>query len=318
MRTFPPLSKERDAASIYRLSARIASRRTSPIRERYVSPTSATNTTTRAPVNRSTPEPRSGYCGDRLRLVSKAKRLEVWQSTAPDCLAAIQPQVEKRLTSLSSFGRFTRIPPTHVEETRAAFRRRCPIAAYSAEKGAGEGTSDALCHPRAPARGTGRTHAESQDRFHRSHVNESDFPRPRAPSIDKCSFYAPACADRNPPPYTPHYRHVHGFRRSFVPWMLSHGGTRPDAIAQAHRLWSRGSHAACRLLQSMRSASTTRAIDRALHAAPGVTPKAASLQVAPPFRSAASRGFRGQGPAYQSGYRHPSAAIARCGSLSPT
>jgi len=48
-----------------------------------------------------------------------------------------------------------------------------------------------------------------------------------------------------------------GFRRSFAPSMLSHERARSSSIARAIRPGSRGPRAACRLLQSKRSLSTT-------------------------------------------------------------
>lgn len=234
-------------------------------------------------MNRSTPEPRSVRCGDRLRAVLQGLSPRVRRSAAPDRLAAIRPQVEKRLTAVLQLRSLRAHPSFIKEETRSAGRRRCPIAAYSAEKRAGEEISDAPC--RAPlARPETRTRsAENQDRFHRSHVNEEQLSRPRAPFIDKCSFMRPLSR-------TGARHRSRGFATA-EPASDAHSPLRCSRTegldpARLHRLITRGRKDRAPLVNfcnRLRSASTTRAIDRALHTAPGSPPKAACLQVAGPL-----------------------------------
>jgi hypothetical protein len=101
------------------------------------------------------------------------------QSAASDHLAAIQPRVETRLTACSSFRRTTCSPPrcNRKEVKGSARRQSLPGVALSAAPRAGDPASDAPC--RAPQVPIAEHPAKSQDRFHRSRVNESGFPDPR-------------------------------------------------------------------------------------------------------------------------------------------
>jgi hypothetical protein len=61
----------------------------------------------------------------------------------------------------------------------------------------------------------------------------------------------------NPPPIQRLCRRLPGFRRSFAPPVLSHGNARPNDDPRAHHPRRARPRAACRLLQPIRSASTT-------------------------------------------------------------
>lgn len=178
--------------------------------------------------------------------------------------------------------------------------------------------------PRPPP-GKPNVRARSQDRFHRSLVKESRFSRPEAPSLDKCSLNrplarsAPAHADRSPPPFSRLCHRRAGFRRLFAPFNALARGARPCAIAQALHLWSRGPRAACRLLQS--SAIREHNLRDPPSPARGLRgyPQSPLVRRWPSsFRSTASRGFMGQGPAQPRPVPASPAAIAHGGSLSPT
>lgn len=81
-----------------------------------------------------------------------------------------------------------------------------------------------------------------------------------------------------------------GFRRFFTPPMLSHERARSSSIARAKGPGSRGPHAACRLLQPIRSSGTTAGPAKPRSPCPGSPPSAASSkpsrQLAPPQQSA--------------------------------
>lgn len=204
---------------------------------------------TRAPVNRPTPEPRSVRCGDRLRSVLRGVSPRARRSTAPDRLAAIQPQVEERLTATLQL----RSPGAHPSVVR---RRRAPPeggAAPSRRFQPQKGPAvRPLTLPVAP-----RPRSDDARR-----AREEPGPLPLPPRQRRAAFSGPKRLPSTSAPERPLARTGTRHRsRGFAAVepasgalsplsMLSHEGTRPSAITQAHRPWSRGPHAARRILQS--------------------------------------------------------------------
>jgi hypothetical protein len=199
-------------------------------------------------------------------------------------------------------------------------------------------TSDAPCRaPRAP--GKPEPLSENQDRFPRLRVNEDGYFGPeRLPSTSALGV-APLARSRSlgesPPPVS-RLCHRDPASDALSPLlMLSHGAARPTDVCR--RLFARGREgprAACRLLQSERSASTT--LDeptepRAPHRwsptctalpAGGYAGSGDELPFGRCLRSAASREVTGQGPRRGCSRIRirsaPPITIARNGSFAPT
>lgn len=183
-----PFVEEGAAASPYPAPSWCASRPTSTTPGGCLSPTSATNITTRAPDDRSTPElavfAATTTSTQRLRGAC-LKAPNTCGSAAPDHLSAIQPRVARRLTpshKLRSalFTRLLRV--VSLRKTRAPLQGAASPRRFQPPS---KLTTRPLTLPVAPRGRPDEPNGEtkSQDRFHRPCVNKSGFPGPeRLPS----------------------------------------------------------------------------------------------------------------------------------------
>jgi len=163
--------------------------------------------------------------------------------------------------SPASIGSYTSLVCLSAHELRAKPCWRCHLGlAFSAMR---ETDVRPLTLPVAPrSNPVTRALSRSQDRFHHPLVKEDDFPDPKRLPSTGCSLVLPLSRPDwfggNPPPVSRFSHRRSGFRRSFASPTLSRGRARPIIVVRRLFVPGReGPRAACRLLQSIRSASTT-------------------------------------------------------------
>lgn len=162
------------------------------------------------------------------------------------------------------------------------------------KKGPAKGSLTLSVALRSHAWRTRRGIAESQGRFHHSHVKESGFPDPeRLPSTStpfapaQCGM-PPHYAEKSPPPCSRLCHRRTGFRRFFTPPMLPHRRARPTRL---HRLITCGREGHAPLVDFCNRGDSRAQLARS-------TKPCIHRQLCP-FRSTTSRGFTGQRPAQQ-------------------
>jgi hypothetical protein len=203
----------------------------------------------------------SSRCADR-RILPRPVRAGFFR-TASDHLAAIQPRLGARLTARLQLrsSRFMAPLASRLGGCQTPVTRCHPGLALSATHRVGERPLTLPVVPlETPARAV--VPKRNQNRFHRPLVNGDDFPDPErlsstgAPKKRRCS--RPFRFGGSPPPISRLSHRRSGFRRSFTPPALSRRRARPILVSQRLFVSGReGPRAACRLLQSIRPASTT-------------------------------------------------------------
>lgn len=171
------------------------------------------------------------------------------------------------------------------------------------------------CPARAP--GEPDVFAENQDRFHNSHVNGSSFSRPRAPSINKC----PLCT-RLRGQVARHRAHGFATVEPASGALSSLECSRTERLdpTRYQRFITSGHVDHTPLVDfcnRSRSASTTGDLPSPARA-PRFPLKASLAGDRAPFRAQPAEDSQARGQHSKRYHRHPSTAIARRGSLSPT
>jgi hypothetical protein len=158
--------------------------------------------------------------------------------------------------------------------------------AFSAALEAEDQASDAPLARRAPPGLSPGSSRRAKDRFPRSCVNKSGFPGPGAPFIDKCVAHI----RRHRPPPIPQLCRRGPASGARSPLRCSRTkGLDPPRLRGHIRPGSRGPRAACRLLQSKRSLSTTARSIEPRSPRPGSPPSAApGLPIATAFAAPTS------------------------------
>lgn len=171
-----PLSRNEPASSSYLALSWFASRLPSTSRARCLCTDFCNRPTTRAPEKPHDSRARGSRRSDRLRPALRGVMPWMQRSTASDHLAAIRPQVNRRLTSPIQLRSARSRSSARGGRERAAFAALPRSGVIDRDPRRNEPSSDAPCRP-SRTRSPGAS--KDQDRFPRPFVKRGGFPGPK-------------------------------------------------------------------------------------------------------------------------------------------